>query len=199
MSESYWVLRAIRYPVVAPEALAAGVLGCGEHTDYGCLTLINSDATPGALQVKAADGTWVAAEPVAGAFTTNLGVCFSSCFLTCVGDPGRPANHLVPCERMPFRCGRGGGTGRRRTGWCTRSSGTRASPSRSSTVGFIFTAPHFFWYSRCFIAEPNYTTRVRPLAELGAPVGATGDPGFVYGDHLSQRVAGNYDFGGGAY
>jgi isopenicillin N synthase-like dioxygenase len=58
------------------EALVADTLGCGEHTDYGCLTFINSDASPGALHVKTARDQWVAAEPVDGAFTTNLGVRF---------------------------------------------------------------------------------------------------------------------------
>ena len=32
-------------------------LGCGEHTDYGCLTLVAADSTPGCLQVRGPDGS----------------------------------------------------------------------------------------------------------------------------------------------
>ena len=48
-------------------------LGCGMHTDYGCLTLLHMDDTPGALQVQTTDGVWLWVEPTPGAFTCNIG------------------------------------------------------------------------------------------------------------------------------
>jgi isopenicillin N synthase-like dioxygenase len=32
-------------------------VGCGEHTDYGCLTMVAADSTPGCLQVRGPDGS----------------------------------------------------------------------------------------------------------------------------------------------
>lgn len=45
--------------------------GVGEHTDYGLLTLLAHDGTPG-LQVRTPAG-WVDVEPVAGGLICNLG------------------------------------------------------------------------------------------------------------------------------
>ena len=67
-SEGFWIARMIRYPAAAEStggaagavAVAGGTtnldLGCGEHTDYGCLTLVAADSTPGCLQVRGPDG-----------------------------------------------------------------------------------------------------------------------------------------------
>ena len=63
-SESFWIARMIRYPAVTEtqHSTAGGdiptsvELGCGEHTDYGCLTMVAADATPGCLQVRGPDG-----------------------------------------------------------------------------------------------------------------------------------------------
>ena len=46
---------------------------CGAHTDYGCVTLLLTDPTPGALQVQLKDGTWLPADPIPGAFVVNIG------------------------------------------------------------------------------------------------------------------------------
>lgn len=58
---------------------------CGDHSDYGCLTLLYSDGTPGALKVKtpgaptnSADSdpdheSWIDADPIKGAFVVNIG------------------------------------------------------------------------------------------------------------------------------
>eukprot|EP00930_Biecheleria_cincta_P049608 TRINITY_DN34809_c0_g1_i1.p1 TRINITY_DN34809_c0_g1~~TRINITY_DN34809_c0_g1_i1.p1 ORF type:complete len:360 (-),score=44.78 TRINITY_DN34809_c0_g1_i1:411-1490(-) len=68
--KSFWNTRVIGYP-----ALPAGHpgLSVGEHTDYGCWTILSQDDTPGALEVRQADGTWGKAEPRAGRFVINLG------------------------------------------------------------------------------------------------------------------------------
>jgi len=52
--------------------VAAGEWGVGEHTDYGLLTMLRQDATAG-LQVRARDGTWIDAPPIAGSFVCNIG------------------------------------------------------------------------------------------------------------------------------
>ncbi|MCJ1406249.1 hypothetical protein MMC19_000314 [Ptychographa xylographoides] len=103
--ESFWVMRAIGYPplprkkhaVVDGKATVTNGHGhkvevevevendndhdetegisCGAHTDYGCLTLLLADPTPGALQVQSRTdpSTWIAADPIEGAFVVNIG------------------------------------------------------------------------------------------------------------------------------
>lgn len=76
---SFWVMRMIGYPPLpTPFHASASAdieeFSCGEHTDYGCVTLLLADSTPGALQVLLKDGvTWVDADPVPGAFVVNIG------------------------------------------------------------------------------------------------------------------------------
>jgi isopenicillin N synthase-like dioxygenase len=48
-------------------------LSCGEHTDYGMLTMVNQDDGIAALQVKNAAGGWVTAAPIKGTFVCNIG------------------------------------------------------------------------------------------------------------------------------
>ena len=65
-------LRLLHYP---PRAESRGdMLGAGEHTDYGSLTLLLTDDA-GGLSVGRRDGTWVEARPVPGAFICNIGDC----------------------------------------------------------------------------------------------------------------------------
>jgi len=70
--DSFWVLRVIHYPLSDPAADQKD-LGCGVHTDYGCLTMINADSTRGCLQAKNTSGKWVTVEPLPGALTCNIG------------------------------------------------------------------------------------------------------------------------------
>ncbi|KAK9822807.1 hypothetical protein WJX81_000986 [Elliptochloris bilobata] len=94
---SYWTARVIHYPPL-PQAAAAELperavprgngaaaaargaeversvqLSCGEHTDYGLLTLVHQQPGVSALQVKNAAGQWVAADPVPGTLVCNIG------------------------------------------------------------------------------------------------------------------------------
>jgi isopenicillin N synthase-like dioxygenase len=48
-------------------------LSCGEHTDYGMLTIVNQDEDVAALQVKNAAGQWITAAPVKNSFVCNIG------------------------------------------------------------------------------------------------------------------------------
>jgi isopenicillin N synthase-like dioxygenase len=45
----------------------------GPHTDFGTLTVLHRETGRGGLQVRLADGTWVDAPDVPGAFTINAG------------------------------------------------------------------------------------------------------------------------------
>ncbi|EFN56838.1 hypothetical protein CHLNCDRAFT_22157, partial [Chlorella variabilis] len=101
--DSYWVTRIIHYPPLQPEssqqagsgqqagssqppggagAGAGGAAGggeelsCGEHTDYGLLTLVFQQEGVTALQVKNAAGRWVDAPPLPGTCVVNIGDMF---------------------------------------------------------------------------------------------------------------------------
>lgn len=65
------LLRGNYYPP-RPASAGADVFGIASHTDYGCLTLLASDGTPG-LEVKLRDGQWHAVPTVAGEFVINFG------------------------------------------------------------------------------------------------------------------------------
>jgi len=66
-------LRLLHYPP-APRLREAGQLGAGEHTDYGCVTLLLTDDA-GGLEVRTRDGDWIKAPYVPGAFVCNIGDC----------------------------------------------------------------------------------------------------------------------------
>lgn len=67
------VLRLLHYPQVQGVA-EPGQLGAGEHTDYGCVTLLATDGV-GGLEVRTRAGDWIAAPQVPGAFVCNIGDC----------------------------------------------------------------------------------------------------------------------------
>ncbi len=67
------VLRLLHYPQ-APDRAEAGQLGAGEHTDYGCITLLATDGV-GGLQVRTRAGRWIDAPHVPGTFVCNIGDC----------------------------------------------------------------------------------------------------------------------------
>ena len=74
---SFWGMRLIGYAPIPPSASEDGPeetgISCGEHTDYGCVTLLLTDSTKGALQIKTSDNTWIHADPIPGAFVVNIG------------------------------------------------------------------------------------------------------------------------------
>jgi len=62
---------AVFYPPQAPE-LGAEQFGVGEHTDYGCMTVLCQDPI-GGLEVRDRAGNWIVAEPIAETFVINVG------------------------------------------------------------------------------------------------------------------------------
>ncbi|KAL8124942.1 homoarginine-6-hydroxylase 2-ODD-C23.1 isoform X2 [Apium graveolens] len=74
--DPFWVLRIIGYPGVSSidgQDLPNNDIGCGAHTDYGLLTLVNQDDDITALQVRNLSGEWISAVPIPGAFVCNIG------------------------------------------------------------------------------------------------------------------------------
>jgi isopenicillin N synthase-like dioxygenase len=70
--DPFWVLRLIGYPVDIPEEQCTDT-GCGAHTDYGLLTLVNQDDDIYALEVQNRSGEWIYAKPIPGTFVCNIG------------------------------------------------------------------------------------------------------------------------------
>jgi isopenicillin N synthase-like dioxygenase len=66
-------LRLLHYPPVEGP-LPDGQLGAGEHTDYGNVTLLATDAV-GGLMVRDRSGRWLDAPVIPDAFVCNIGDC----------------------------------------------------------------------------------------------------------------------------
>jgi isopenicillin N synthase-like dioxygenase len=65
-------MRVNFYPAQA-EPPPAGQVRAGEHTDYGLLTILNGENTPGGLEVRTRDGEWIRCETEPGTFVVNIG------------------------------------------------------------------------------------------------------------------------------
>jgi isopenicillin N synthase-like dioxygenase len=66
------VARMIRYPALTQPPLP-GQLRAGLHTDYGILTFVHGDNTPGGLQVKHRQGSWIDVCTPRNGFVCNIG------------------------------------------------------------------------------------------------------------------------------
>jgi isopenicillin N synthase-like dioxygenase len=66
------VVRVIRYPAVT-QAPLSGQLRAGTHTDYGTITFVRGDDTPGGLQVKHRNGEWIDVHIPHDGFCCNIG------------------------------------------------------------------------------------------------------------------------------
>ncbi|XP_047310775.1 probable 2-oxoglutarate-dependent dioxygenase At3g50210 [Impatiens glandulifera] len=74
--DPFWVFRIIGYPGrshAEDTKIPENETGCGAHTDYGLLTLVNQDADITALQVRNVSGEWISAPPIPGTFVCNIG------------------------------------------------------------------------------------------------------------------------------
>jgi len=67
------MLRALSYPIVKPENIKKGQMRAGAHSDYGSLTIVKQDDSPGGLQVKNRNGDWIDAPKIEGSFVVNIG------------------------------------------------------------------------------------------------------------------------------
>ena len=65
------LMRGNYYPVRPVDATDKDA-GIAEHTDYGCLTLLATDGSPG-LEVKLRDGSWQSVTAPPGEFVINFG------------------------------------------------------------------------------------------------------------------------------
>jgi isopenicillin N synthase-like dioxygenase len=72
--EPIQVLRLLHYSdqLSAVDDKGEGVFACGEHTDWGVLTLLSTDETPG-LQIRLKDGEWLTVTPQPDALIVNIG------------------------------------------------------------------------------------------------------------------------------
>ncbi|KAI0372124.1 Clavaminate synthase-like protein [Pilatotrama ljubarskyi] len=181
VDDSFWVMRVIGYPPL-PENYDG--FSCGAHRDYGCLTFLHADPTPGALQVfltqpgllvEKADslpaeqevedgGRWVNADPIPGCVVCNIGEMWE------VWTNGlyQSTLHRVVHKGSNYRV----------------------------------SIPFFF--------EPNFDARIEPLpAALRLQEEERGVRGLrgprktyqpvVYGDFLLRKVTTNFDTGKGRY
>lgn len=104
-SDPFWILRLISYPSDSANDMDAACsepkLGCGQHRDYGWLTFVITDESPGsigALEIST-DGSDNKFEPAAlpppGSFLLNFGDC-----LEALTNGLFPATlHRVACPR----------------------------------------------------------------------------------------------------
>ena len=74
-ARSFWMSRIVGYPPMCDKdsEVQGNGMSCGEHSDYGCFTMLLNDETRDTLEVLMKDGTWVYANPRPGALIVNIG------------------------------------------------------------------------------------------------------------------------------
>lgn len=70
-SASYSAFRTIYYPQIGND-VAPNTVRCGEHSDYGILTILFQDDV-GGLQVRTVDQKWISATPIPESILINTG------------------------------------------------------------------------------------------------------------------------------
>ncbi|XWS45231.1 hypothetical protein CRYUN_Cryun15aG0118400 [Craigia yunnanensis] len=71
--DAFWMVRLNGYPGLSLPDDQENEIGCGIHTDYGLLSLINQDDDITALEVRNLSGEWIPATPIPGTFVCNIG------------------------------------------------------------------------------------------------------------------------------
>lgn len=174
-NESFWVMRMINYSPL-PATTTPSQFSCGAHTDYGCVTLLLTDATPDALQVRLQDGTWLAVPPRRGAFVVN------------VGDMIERWTNGVWTSTLHRVIHQGGNQHQNHNNdHDTPNNGDNHGNADANSRGNVgrISIPFFF--------EPNFDAHIAPLARC---VRASGrppvHPGSSYGEHLLTKVFSNF-------
>jgi isopenicillin N synthase-like dioxygenase len=83
-------MRVIHYPATTVPA-QPGQLRAGEHTDYGCLTVLLPEPGSKGLEIFTPEGRWEEIPPIPGAFSINIGDMLS----TWTNDRWTSTNHRV--------------------------------------------------------------------------------------------------------
>jgi len=97
--ENCTTLRSIHYPPITDElAQHPSIIRCGEHADYGTITLLFQDSL-GGLEVKGVDGKWINADPIPGAIVVNVGDLLESLS----GGKYPATRHRVVVPELEFR------------------------------------------------------------------------------------------------
>ena len=65
-------LRVVDYPEQRTSP-APGQLRAGAHSDYGVLTILRAEDTPGGLEVRTRTGRWIGVPHIEGSFVVNIG------------------------------------------------------------------------------------------------------------------------------
>lgn len=79
-------MRTVYYPPVSADKLKNSenqennYERAGEHTDWGCVTILLPDKNTSGLEIKLANGLWVSVPNVENGFVINLGTIFSPSF-----------------------------------------------------------------------------------------------------------------------
>lgn len=63
-------MRLIGYP---PLKANTDGISCGEHADYGMLTILHMNECKASLQVKTQEGEWLKVSPIENCFVVNIG------------------------------------------------------------------------------------------------------------------------------
>ena len=97
------VARVIRYPAIRETPLP-GQLRAGLHTDYGIMTFVRGDDTPGGLQVQHRRGGWIDVHIPPEAFVCNIGDLMmrwsNDRWVSTLHRVGMPPPGAVPSDRI---------------------------------------------------------------------------------------------------
>ena len=89
----------IHYPGQDGKSLKAGQSRAGAHTDYGSLTIVQTDTDVGGLEVETRDGNWLGVPWIPDTFVINLGDLMSEW----TNDQWRSTRHRV-ANPPPDQC-----------------------------------------------------------------------------------------------
>lgn len=99
------LLLLISLPLALSLSFAAGVLGVGEHSDSGALTLLLQQPGTSGLQARNGAGAWVDVPPLPGTLVVNIGELLQ------IATGAAPTPRPAPPPRLETRLRLHGGAG----------------------------------------------------------------------------------------